>query len=182
MPKKTKKEIRAQIVKLRKELNAKPRGKNKGGKYERAVIVMIVAAFEHRGITKDDLFRTPRGCKEGDIKCGSALTKILPFTIEAKHYADVPSLRMLYKFEAMQASWHWKKWWLQLEEECKLTKKPGILVFREDLGLDLVSFYRKDAVKWTKLEKQPKFVTYKDGFEIWTMQFRKFLKVIARSV
>lgn len=178
----TKKEIRAKITKLRKLLNAKPRGKAKGGKYERAVITMIVEAFEKRGITKDDLFRTPRGSKEGDIKCGSALTKMFPFTIEAKHYNSVPSLHMLRKYEDMEISWPWCKWWKQLEDECKLTKKSGILVFREDNGLDLVSIYRKDAAKWPKLEKQPRFITYKDGFEIWTFQLKKFLTILARSV
>lgn len=185
--KKSKKEIRAEITALRKLLKLKPRGKAKGGKYEREVARLIVRAFKDRGITKDDCHRTPRGSKEGDLKCGSALAKILPFTIECKHYAKVPSLHLLRKFEDMQDSWPWKKWWLQLEEECKITKKAGILIFREDLGMDLVSFYPKDlrindfGAPMVKLQKTARFVTYKAKHEIWTMPFAKFLKVIKRS-
>lgn len=178
----TKKEIREQIRKLKKKLGkVKPRGKAKGGKYERTVAVLIVEAFKDRGITKDDCFRTPRGSKEGDLKCGSALAKLFPFTIEAKHYNSVPSLHLLKKFHRMQISWPWRKWWIQLEEECKITKKPGLLIFREDNGLNLVSFYSKDLAKYSKLGKQPKFVTFKDSFEIWTMDFNVFLKIVSRS-
>jgi len=178
----SKKEIRAEITRLRKELNAKPRGKAKGGKYEREVIAMIVKAFKSRGITKEDCYRTPRGSKEGDIKCGSALAKMFPFTIEAKHYQSVPSLHMLRKFEDMEVSWPWRKWWLQLEEECKITKKAGILVFREDHGLDLVSIstFGLPTGWYDKLRKRARFVTFKDGQEIWTLPFDKFLKVAKR--
>lgn len=177
----TKKEIRAKITKLRKLLKSKPRGKAKGGKYERDISAKIVRAFKKRGITKDDCFRTPRGSKEGDLKCGSALTKMFPFCTECKFLKSVPTFHLLRKFEDMEQSWPWKTFWTQLEEEVKLTKKPGILVFRENNGLDLVSIYRSDAAKWTKLEKLPKFVTYKDGLEIWTMSFDKFLKILKRS-
>ena len=58
-------------------------------------------------------------------------------------------------------------------------KKIGILVFREDLGMDLVSFYRDDMISWS-LEKVPRFVTFKAKREIWTIPFAKFLKVIKR--
>jgi hypothetical protein len=177
----TKKEIRAEITKLRKKLKTKPRGKAKGGQYERDVATMIVAAFADRGISKDDCFRTPRGSKEGDLKCGSALAKMFPFTIEVKFYASVPYYHMLHKFEKMQDSWPWKKWWLQLEEEVKLTKKPGILVFRENRGVDLVSIYASDVAKWPKLQHTPRFTTYKEGFEIWTFSLSRFLKVLKRS-
>lgn len=176
----TNKEIRAKITKLRKKLTTKPRGKPKGGKYERDVMVMIVKAFASRGITKNDCFRTKRGSKEGDLNCSSALAKMFPFTIEAKFYASVPSLHLLRKFETMENSWPWKKWWVQLEEECKITKKAGILVFRENNGLDLVSFYTDKC--WCEgFRKLPRFVTYKDKREIFTMQFKKFLKVVSRS-
>jgi hypothetical protein len=177
----TKKEIRAEITKLRKLLKSKPRGKPKGGQYERDVAAVIVHAFRKRGIITDDCHRTPRGSKEGDLKCGSALSKMFPFCIECKWYASVPSLHLLRKVEDMNKSWPWHKWWKQLKEEVKLTKKPGVLIFRENNGIDLISIYRHDVSQW-RLDKVPKFVTFDNKMEVWTMDLKKFLKVIARSV
>lgn len=177
----TKKEIRAEISRLRKQLKTKPRGKPKGGQYERDIAARIIYAFRKRGITQNDCFRTSRGSKEGDLKCGSALARMFPFTIECKFYASVPCLHLLKKVEAMNKSWPWQKWWKQLEEEVKLTKKPGVLIFRENNGLDLVSVYRHDVSQW-RFDKVPKFVTFDNKMEVWTMDFRKFLKTIARSV
>lgn len=176
----TKKEIRAEITKLRKLLKVKPRGKAKGGAYEREVAAMIVYAFRKRGITKDDVHRTPRGSKEGDLKFGSALSVKFPFTTECKCYRSIPSKHLLRKVASMEKSWPWKTWWTQLEEEVKITKKPGILVFRENHGIDLISVFRKDIAQW-RFEHTPRFVTFQDGFEIWTMDFKRFLKVLARS-
>lgn len=184
----TNKEIRAKITSLRKKLTTKPRGKSKGGAYERAVGKKIVRAFRKHGITKDDCFRTPRGSAEGDLKFGSALAKLFPFTVEAKFYASVPSLHMLRTFEDMGKSWPWKNWWLQLEAETKITKKVGLLVFRENNGIDLCSFYwpcldsfLRNLEEDKKLRVLPRFVTTKDGNEIWTVSFDAFLKIVRKQ-
>jgi hypothetical protein len=174
----TKKQIRAKIVQLRKLLNAKPRGKAKGSGYEREIGKKIVHAFRKHGITKDDCHRTPRGSVEGDLKFGSALAKFFPYTVECKFYASIPVYHGLHTHDKMANSWPWKKFWNQLQAEVKITKKPGILIFRENNGVDLVSIYKKDALKG--LFKTPRFVTYEGTKEIWTVSLTQFLKLHRR--
>jgi hypothetical protein len=159
-------------------------GKAKGGAYEHKIASLIIKAFKKLGFTEADCYRTKNsgaGKQKGDIQLSSALAKLLPYTFECKHYKGGHLLyHMLYSVEKMQKSWPWHKWWEQLEEECKVSKKPGLLIWRENDGEDLVSFWVKDfnkEIDFISL-KCLLITTYKDELAIWTMKFKDFLKVM----
>jgi len=93
-------------------------GRLKGSAFERKVASMVVAAFAHKGITKEDCYRTPasgghRFAKKsdpGDLVLSPRLLKIFPYSVECKKYRglDWPKLLSLDKDKG-----HWGEWWKQ---------------------------------------------------------------------
>ncbi len=110
-------------------------GRQKGSAFERDVAKLIIAAFEHRGICKEDCYRTPGSGghkyakKEdpGDLVISPRLRKHWPFAVECKFYAKLPmDVLMTPNIKAGLIS----NWWTQTVTSAG--KHIPLLVFRQN--------------------------------------------------
>lgn len=109
-------------------------GKPKGGSYEHKIADKIQKAFAHKGVEEGDVYRTKNsgaGKKQkGDIGLSSHAARHFPFTTECKHYKKFNLNHLFIPYVNMSSKWLFKQWWRQLKAECKISKKPGILIIR----------------------------------------------------
>lgn len=173
-----------------KKKRKKPRGKKKGSAYERKIASLIAENFADFGIVRNDCYRTVLSGglagQKGDLQFSPQLEKLIPFTVECKHYKKLNLEHLLYSYEDMMGSWKWRLWWKQLRAEMKITKKPGLLVFRGNNTLDLCSFYAADYSAITDVDGTmpyfvPMYITYRKQKAIWTIPFLTFLSILKKE-
>lgn len=168
-------------------------GKPKGGAYENKIAKKIALAFAGCGIAQDDCYRTKNSgatkYQKGDLQFSSALRKMLDVVIECKHYKGGRIVYQLFTpLKDMPKSWQFKQWWTQLEEEIISSDKPGLLIWRENNGEDLVSFFDNFPFYTPKLDhlikldhlRPTKILTpYDNSGNIVTMLLHDFLTILA---
>lgn len=163
-------------------------GKPKGTGYENKVASILVKAFKHKGVAKRDIYRTKLsgGTKtdKGDLLFASNMLKLFPYTVEAKFYKSFNFEQLFISLEKMKKSWKFKKWWRQLQQECKTTKLKHLLVFRYNHAAENYCGFYPHEMEYLphSLKRAGKFVVKSDDGPIWVMPFTKFLKIYVSEV
>jgi hypothetical protein len=152
-------------------------GRQKGSAFEREIAKQIIEAFAHKGITKEDCYRTPgsgghRFAKKvdpGDLVFSKRLRKYWEFAVECKFYASISmDLLMVPNVKEGVIS----AWWKQAVASAG-NHKP-LLVFRQNRQQAYALF--PATADWNG-DIRPMIQTKVNGQEVYVVRFKSFLRM-----